>query len=339
MEFSSLPNSVVRLVEYVAAGGGEFIIVLIFGLFAFFTLRYLFCSAFFRATAADHRQAARDLRSGALLVGALLFGLSVVGFAVYTINTTQSEERIIVASVSVMELDHAIFGVYPPLWLHRADNPFYHLLARNAGMIAGSYGQLGILLSAALLLFLFFRPDLFLRMSLALVLTAALGVPFWISIPALTPHEAFIANKPAMEIPEPIREELRMFAPPAEIGDILEWIAAYRRSGSGGYWGVTTIPSMHIAWATLLLCYGILLWRPLALFLVPYFIVNAFSTVYLAQHYAVDVIAGILTAAIGIFILRRFPPAIPAELADTSAALHRDASAALALLCPVRKYL
>ena len=65
---------------------------------------------------------------------------------------------------------------------------------------------------------------------------------------------------------------------------------------------ISTFPSMHAAWGTVIAYTGIVLCPWLGIALVPLSILNDFGAVYILEHYSVDIFLGIIIALISIFI-------------------------------------
>src|SRR3989338_3484956 len=74
---------------------------------------------------------------------------------------------------------------------------------------------------------------------------------------------------------------------------------------------VSTIPSMHFAWALITIFYLFRLRMALGVLMLPWFFLSNIGTVYLAQHFAVDLVAALPVAVVSLIIaemLSRFEP-------------------------------
>jgi len=85
---------------------------------------------------------------------------------------------------------------------------------------------------------------------------------------------------------------------------IMAWI--YRHLEIEG----AAFPSSHVAIAAVVLYYTVRYARPAAWVVVPLVVSLIFATVYCRYHYAIDVLAGLTTAAILIPLSRRINPAL-----------------------------
>lgn len=65
---------------------------------------------------------------------------------------------------------------------------------------------------------------------------------------------------------------------------------------------ISTFPSMHAAWGIIIAYAGMILWPPLGIILIPLALVNGVASVYILEHYAVDIFLGYAVALISIII-------------------------------------
>jgi len=180
----------------------------------------------------------------------------------------------------LIRIDYALFGVHPTVWMERFNDPLITGLFQAAYM---SYYGMPI----ALALFLYFREDknAFNRVAFAIVLCFYLSYIGYLLVPAVGPR--YTLNHV---------QTVDLRAGPATL-----WV---RQTLDGLEHNKTdAFPSGHTAVALVTLVYA---WkyREKALFriLAPAVSALIFSTVYLRYHYVVDVIAGILLAALTVLI-------------------------------------
>ena len=127
-------------------------------------------------------------------------------------------------------------------------------------------------------------------MSFFLVFTIAL--PIWYALPVNSPNNyylskdlntrTYIAENSVLKFENSMYQEQKSLPP------------------------ITTLPSMHVAWALLALYYLAKWSRKTLYFSIPWAAILIFSTVYLAQHYFVDVIMAILITIISIWLADYF---------------------------------
>lgn len=301
-----MQNLTITAVKYVASGGGIFLIKFTFLFFLYVTVRYLIMKRKKSSHLAPNESGHEKIfRASLLLIGALMSALFFLGIVVDAVNHSPAPVDVIRNSQALMEIDRDIFGVHPTIWLHQSGNPFKYDLDLASPYIINIYGELGMLISLLLLLALVFDPHLLFRVSVVFALSVFASVPFWVAFPALTPNETFLSNKLHAEVAPSLQHELASFAPNPLMSQIFTSIAENRDTGKDGYYGITTIPSMHITWSVFVLYYGILLYRKFAIYLVPYFILTVFSTIFLLQHFTLDIIAGIIVGVVLIFLVER----------------------------------
>jgi membrane-associated phospholipid phosphatase len=326
-------HAVLTTVKYVAAGGGIFLIKSIGVFFLYASLRYLIIKRKVSPHIFQPRSTyEKVLRSSLIMIGVLMLSLVTIGVLVDLMDNSPAPRDVIHNSRTLMEIDRDMFGVYPTIWLHRADNPLKAYLDLASPMIVGSYAQLGILISFLLFGALAFDQKLLFRLLVAFVLSVLVSLPLWIAYPAVSPNEAFFANRVHADIPIFVAEEMESFAPNPYMSRVIKNIGINSDTGEGTYYAISTMPSMHITWAIFVLYYGVLLYRRSALYLVPYFIINAFSTVFLLQHYTIDIAAGMVVGMLIIVFVERATMKTPALLIPVGEALHDDLKYTLSIL-------
>ena len=243
-----------------------------------------------------------SIQLGALALGALTLA----------VTSHPSHSAIMASGDLFMALDKKLFGVYPPFWLHSTLNPYKYFFDALSPLVVSIYGNLVLVLGLIFTLTLVANSRRFYAMLLAFFLCAMIALPFWYLVPALTPVERYVDNILAMPVQEDIQDTLRSYEPNENVSSYLDGLRSRRNQNTDGFLEITTMPSMHVAWGTVIAYFGIRLWAPLAIVLVPYFLVNAFSTVYVLQHHAVDVLVGFLVAVMAIMlaelIIKKIPP-------------------------------
>ncbi|MCK9419527.1 MAG: phosphatase PAP2 family protein [Nitrospirae bacterium] len=180
----------------------------------------------------------------------------------------------------LIQADYALFGVHPTVWMERFNDPLLTGLLQAAYM---SYYGMPIALALAL----YFREnnDAFNSAVFAILLCFYLSYIGYLLVPAVGPRYTLGHVQTA---------ELRA-------GPVTLWI---RQALDGLEHNKTdAFPSGHTAVALVTLVYA---WKyrekVLSWILVPAVSALIFSTVYLRYHYVVDVIAGVLLAALTILI-------------------------------------
>lgn len=312
--------------RYVAAGGGGFFIGLIFLLFVYVTVRYLVIkikrSPHVHEIGSEYE---KIFRSSLILLVIFIVAFIPIGAILDLINHASAPIDVTKASLDLMQVDHDMFGVYPNIWLHQSTTPQKHFLDMLYPTMKNAYNTLGLMISLLIIFSLALNPKILCQALVAFLLSFFASIPFWIASPAVTPNETFYSNKINAELPAPIIHDMETFSPTTQMVWGFQYLAEHRKTGEDGYYGITTNPSMHITWSVFVLYYGILLYRKFAIYLVPYFIVNAFSTVYLLQHFVIDVITGIAMGIFLILLIERATVKTPHMVTVVGKALHSDA--------------
>jgi membrane-associated phospholipid phosphatase len=240
------------------------------------------------------------------IVAFVLVLFTVFGLAIEHVDTRAvPHEYIAAVNLALMRADHFLFGVYPPLWLQSSGTALKPFFDTIAPLVVGVYHSIAVILSLGFLCVLIARPKLFLEMFAAFILCMLIGVPFWYFFPALSPIEAYYMPLLNIPVPKDILSILSHYEPNRYVLEYIMEDAAYVHRIKESHMLVTTMPSMHAAWIAMTAYYLTAAWRPFVLIGVPYVLLNAFSTLYVMQHYAVDQIAGFLVAMLAILIARK----------------------------------
>lgn len=180
----------------------------------------------------------------------------------------------------LIKIDYALFGAHPTVWMERLNNPFLTGLFQAAYM---SYYGIPI----ALVLALYFKEDknAFNSAAFAIVLCFYLSYIGYLLVPAVGPRFT-LSNVQTADL---------------RAGPATAWV---RQALDGLEHNKTdAFPSGHTAIALVTLAYA---WkfreRVLFRILAPVILALIVSTVYLRYHYVIDVIAGMLLAALTVLI-------------------------------------
>lgn len=184
---------------------------------------------------------------------------------------------------ALVRADRAVLGASPAWWLERVHAPWLGELCAYA------YATMFFLPLAVMLVLHARRRDRELRgVALSLQLAFYLGFTLFLLVPARSPDVVFTFSTPLVGH-----------------GFLEHSMAAWRSLQAVTF---DAFPSMHTAISTLALVHAIRLgralapryaWLPAAV-LAPIVIALQFATLYLRQHYFVDVVAGWAVAAIAL---------------------------------------
>ncbi len=285
-----------------------------FGGTRFFALFFVFLPVYFTGTLWYHFFYAvaynRPLPSGlkslatkvVLTLVMMVICLVVLGFGLEKVVLHAQLSTIVFFSQAFLQIDKMVFGVYVPFWFHDSSNGLKPFFDNFSLLIIIIYRSLPFLLGILFSLLFVIKPQYFYKAFLSFVIMFLIGLPLWFFFPAVSPFDAYIYDVFEAPLPQYLQPALSGYDPNVHLESFLRSIKDLNQESRAQFFAVTTMPSMHIAWAVLILFFGAALWRPLLVFLVPYFLINAFATVYLLQHYTIDIPAGLIVAIISIYL-------------------------------------
>jgi membrane-associated phospholipid phosphatase len=201
----------------------------------------------------------------------------------------------------VVEWDRAITGGYPFIVLQNIQYPSWFIQE-----VKFSFMDLPVvLIGFSLLVFFFFRAK-FEEMAAVFCLNLVIMIFLWQIFPVLSPHDRFIDNVYQLPSPPAVEEVLRSnYKPQPQLQDLLKGVRAKKDQNLGGVMPTSTLPSAHVAWATLLVYFAYRTKKWFLIFLLPVALLSSLGTVLFAQHYFVDVPAGVLAMALSIYLVQR----------------------------------
>lgn len=287
---------------YVRFGGAIFIIVPLWFIAAYAVVKFgeMAILLFVRKNYAAVSENAKVLRALGIVFIATLIYLAASGYVVSKIASSVDPSAINSSDAFFMRMDERVFGFYPPFWLQSDTNPWRHIFDAFAPLIVKVYETLLGVIGVVFTLLLVLDAKRFTQMAFAFAFATTLAMPFWYFLPTLSPLEGYIDNVTHAELPPDARKLIAEYRPTAAAEAHFSSVRDVRRQLPPEIFAITTFPSMHVAWALVSVVFGILAWRPLAVLIVPYFVLNTVSVVYTMQHYAVDILAGIAVSAVAI---------------------------------------
>ena len=202
--------------------------------------------------------------------------------------------------VWLMELDKSITGFYP--FLYSYDNPFSKSMAL---LLILPYALLGAAMGFSWIIFYIDRRKKILsRYILAMSIAPMISLPVWFFFPANSPH--FLNNIYNPEYLDGTYYDQKTDFSIKEI--VNNHLADQRvldfnnRAGVGqtGVAPISTAPSMHVAWAIIIVYYLFKFRRKTIYFTLPWAIFSSLGAVYLGQHYFIDVLVSLPVAFIAI---------------------------------------
>ena len=232
-----------------------------------------------------------------ILIGAALLLAALIGAA----HQQASVEQIAFNNEALLQADVAIFNVPGPYWFQLSDNPLKPLIDTLTPTLLFFYLNLSAAVFFCFLLVMAKNRLTLARMTVAFFLCPLLSLPFWFAFPATSPVIAFDRSQDVLEV-----GSLDLAMGEYEPNEALEGFFAYRveENGAGP---ITTIPSMHIAWASVIMYYVVRSWGRLRWVAPVYLAFVYVGSVLTLQHYLVDVLAGVAVAVACVLLARRVP--------------------------------
>ncbi len=232
------------------------------------------------------------------------FFLMVMWF-VLLIDTTYliaTIENIIKWSGVFLDADRQIFGGHPVFMMYSHYNIVFERL------IVWTYNYLTIILTFWTgYLIASQKMEEFVVWARRIFLALAISIPLWIAFPAMEPLTVYMMNIFKQEIPADILAE-KAKGPPSQF--LNRYTLSYRDmwiDPTGVRHAVSTFPSMHTIWGFLLLFSVKNVFNSHRLNILFFLLAcaNMLGAIYTLQHYAVDIIAGILVALLVVYITRK----------------------------------
>ena len=195
---------------------------------------------------------------------------------------------------SVIGIEHAIFGNYVFAALGAIHYPHWLIV-----FIIWSFGNMALLLIVAGIIIAYIAPKNFRELLVAFCVGILAMVPLWIAVPVLSPQDRYIDNVYHLATPPSIAQAVANYHPQSEIEDFLKSV----RAGKQGLPALptSTFPSAHVFWASIAGYYLFRTKKWLGWIALPLLLASTFGTVLLAQHYFLDVPAGMAIGAIAIW--------------------------------------
>ncbi|PIV10389.1 MAG: hypothetical protein COS49_00745 [Candidatus Portnoybacteria bacterium CG03_land_8_20_14_0_80_41_10] len=193
----------------------------------------------------------------------------------------------------LMKIDKSMFGSYPFFWLQNPANFLRYL----APLFLYSFSFLGLLIGISwLFLFLNRSRKFFSQYVIATTLVIMISLPFWFLFPANSPQNAYLNNVYSKEIDSSIKKSVEDY----RTNEFL--LRFYENVGvkPGDIAPVTTMPSLHVAWAIIIVYYLFKFRKKTVYFTLPWATFSSLGAVYLGQHYFIDVLVSLPVAFIAI---------------------------------------
>jgi len=195
----------------------------------------------------------------------------------------------------LMKIDKSILGFYPFLW----SNDSVGFLEYLAPLFLYAFCLLGSLMGISwLILYLMNQRRLFSQFIIAMTLVTMLALPIWFFFPANSPQNTYLNNVYSLKIDPFIENLVKDYQPNQYIINFHQEVGV----NSGGTAPVTTMPSMHVAWTIIIVYYLFKFKRKTIYFTLPWAFFSILGTVYLAQHYFIDILVALPITLLAIWL-------------------------------------
>ncbi|MBI2574043.1 MAG: phosphatase PAP2 family protein [Candidatus Wildermuthbacteria bacterium] len=195
----------------------------------------------------------------------------------------------------LMQADRLLTGSYPFIALGNIAHPAWFV-----ALVSVFYLCLGILLLVFAVHLFIEKQGLFRECAGAFFLGMMMMFALWWVFPALTPRQRFLDNVFRLPVPSQVQQALSLYRPQKEIVSFFDTLRQEEKNIS--VFVVSNMPSAHIAWAVLLVYYAYRAFPLLLIAIIPFAVLSSYGTLLFAQHYFIDIPAGLLVGIVSILI-------------------------------------
>lgn len=290
---------------YYVLNGGYFLGLFLVGLLLYFFIKfYVSVSRFLTKRIVDKVEVSFAVLFSVLARGTLsFFRITVTFLAPFTLSsfllsiwTFETASRLL--NDVFMNIDEELIGSYPFISLHAFSVPGLEALIPK--LVIVSFLGLGFVMGVTgFLLYVFSEKRwLYSGYVVSILMVLAFSMPLWFFFPAVSPQNAYIDNVYETRVPPDIAGDIETLKEDPALSSFFERVRALQEARPP----ISTMPSMHVAWA-LITIYFLLRLSPRTSFVsLPWFFFSSLGTVYLAQHYFIDVVVALfLTGGVIIF--------------------------------------
>jgi hypothetical protein len=199
--------------------------------------------------------------------------------------------------IDVISLEPFMFGNYVFAALGAIHYP--HWLIE---FIIISFDNMGLILVAVGVFTFYLAPRIFRELIIAFCIGILAMIPLWLVVPALSPQDRFIDNMYGLHEPNQIALAVARYNPQPEIQQFLLDVREEKTNLLA--LPTSTMPSAHVFWAVLAGYYIFRVkrpWKIIGWIALPFLAASTLGTILLAQHYFLDIPAGIAIAALAIW--------------------------------------
>lgn len=195
--------------------------------------------------------------------------------------------------------DRAIFKTDPGIWMiNNLGGTFWEKI------LLWTYMNIFEVLSIVILVSFILNKKAFRKLIMSFFISWIIALPLWFLFPTLSPDFMFRLNELNAAGVQDIKA-FNNFTPSTLLKNDLQNLDAVHitnKDPANRLLSISTFPSMHAAWGTIIAYAGMIISPWLGIILIPLSIINDISCVYILEHFFVDVLLGIIIALISIII-------------------------------------
>ena len=198
----------------------------------------------------------------------------------------------------LMNIDLSLTRVHPFIYLASLILPDWFV-----GAVVFLFQNFALMLIAGAMYIFFKNKIIFQKFSVAFCLALIFIFPLWLKFPAMSPQDRFIDNVYNLPVASALSGEITAYNPHLYVKQFLADVRTGKEKSSLPYMPTSTMPSSHIIWAMIL---GYFLFRTnfvVGLITLPLLMLSSFGTVFLAQHYFIDILAGIMVSGVTVAMI------------------------------------
>jgi hypothetical protein len=206
--------------------------------------------------------------------------------------TDSLKERVL--NKEFLRLEKKVFGTSLTLWFNFPSNPLKKIFNFFETLFVESFLFLGDLITVSFFVFYFSKNEkLFKGFLISFFLVLLLALPFWYFFPV---HSFFngVLFGPERNL---LLAELNSYSPTQKLSSLQKDLHDQQSPN----FPISTFPSMHWAWALLLVYWWKKLNKKSLIFFLPWFILATTGTIYVGAHYLFDGLLAIPLALFSIF--------------------------------------
>ncbi len=236
-----------------------------------------------------------------------IYFLLTVSFAGFFLNLSlnnlsekSTSEKIASSSSLLAGYDYMIFNRDFLFWLNDLVNQAGGAVLSK--ILITSYELLNVIFAVFMIILLLGNKTLAKKFIFFFFIIQFISLPVWYFLPALEPISMYISNAMKIGQPERIALQIENYRPASAL-DFYQKKTVDHNKKYGDYLALTAFPSMHAGWGVGFVLYSFMFYRPAILFFLPWFLLEITGAVYVGQHYAVDMLFGIVMAIAAYFLV------------------------------------